>query len=259
MDASSREEVFEALRVKGIKAIKVVAADGSKANGEPPPRGWVVRWEYRFLPVVAVVLISVVTWWWLQRIGRNASYRNTQERIMFVSSPRHQIYGDPAVMANFERGDFADALPREGDRLLAIFAQPGKLMCAKGVNPLRLDSFPTGGSPSTATTTGVFEEYAMKELSSAKDIVIDESDSREVRELKQIVNGMREEMREYLANGKGTPRSYWRRLNERTISEMRIYERTRDELEKEASSAAWEQKNDALRRLGLQTIPNPNE
>ena len=34
MNASSREEVFESLRAKGIKAIKVVAADGSKANGE---------------------------------------------------------------------------------------------------------------------------------------------------------------------------------------------------------------------------------
>ena len=34
MDAPSREAVFEALRAKGIKAIKVVASDGSKANGE---------------------------------------------------------------------------------------------------------------------------------------------------------------------------------------------------------------------------------
>ena len=34
ISASSREEVFEALRGRGIKAIKVVAADGSKANGE---------------------------------------------------------------------------------------------------------------------------------------------------------------------------------------------------------------------------------
>ena len=34
MEAPSREAVFEALREKGIKAIKVVAADGSKANGE---------------------------------------------------------------------------------------------------------------------------------------------------------------------------------------------------------------------------------
>ena len=34
LSASSREEVFAVLRARGIKAIKVVAADGSKANGE---------------------------------------------------------------------------------------------------------------------------------------------------------------------------------------------------------------------------------
>ena len=31
------------------------------------------------------------------------------------------------------------------------------------------------------------------------------------------------------------------------------------ELEKETSEEVWEQKNDALRRLGLRTIPNPGE
>ena len=34
MDAESRDAVFEALRRQGIRPIKVVAADGSKANGE---------------------------------------------------------------------------------------------------------------------------------------------------------------------------------------------------------------------------------
>ena len=34
MNAASRDEVFKELRKQGIKAIKVVAADGSKANGE---------------------------------------------------------------------------------------------------------------------------------------------------------------------------------------------------------------------------------
>ena len=82
-----------------------------------------------------------------------------------------------------------------------------------------------------------------------------EADPREVRELKQIVNGMRQELRDYLANGNGTPRSYWRRLIERTQEEMRIYERTRRELENEKNAAVWEQKNEALRRLGLRTIP----
>ena len=105
----------------------------------------------------------------------------------------------------------------------------------------------------------VFEAYAKNELAADKDIQIAVDDSREVRELKQIVNGMREEMRGYLANGNGTPRSFWRRLNERTLSEMQIYERTRRELEKETRPEIWEQKNESLRILGLRTIPAPNE
>ena len=52
MEAPSREAVFAALREKGIKAIKVVAADGSKANGEV--RG------YRLRTVVLVGVIAAV-------------------------------------------------------------------------------------------------------------------------------------------------------------------------------------------------------
>ena len=66
-------------------------------------------------------------------------------------------------------------------------------------------------------------------------------------------------MREYLANGNGTPCSFWRRLTERTVTEMQIYERTRRELEHETSDEVRERKNDALRRLGIRTIPNSNE
>ena len=37
--------------------------------------------------------------------------------------------------------------------------------------------------------------------------------------------------------------------------EAQIYERTSRELENEPSPDVWESKNDALRRLGLRTIP----
>ena len=164
-------------------------------------------------------------------------------------SPRHQIYGDPAIVETFERGDFSNVLSREGDRLLAVFAQPGKLMCAKGTNPRKL----------SANAAAQFAAYARNELGTDNDILINADDPREIRELKQIVNGMRDEMRTYLANGNGTPRSYWRRLNERTLSEMQIYERTRRELEREPRPEIWEQKNESLRILGLRTIPAPNE
>ena len=43
--------------------------------------------------------------------------------------------------------------------------------------------------------------------------------------------------------------THWRRLNERTLSEMQIYERTRRELEKETHPEIWEQKHESLRIL----------
>ena len=205
-------------------------------------RGVRRRVVFAFVALAAVVA-GVVAYLGGERTGAATAANSA------MSAPRHQIYGDPAVVSILERGDFADALPREGDRLLAVFAQPGKLMCAKGSNPRRL----------SAELAATFEQYAKEELAMQNDLVLDSVASREVTELRQIVNGMREEMREYLANGNGTPRSFWRRLNERTAQEIQIYERTRRELEKETSEEVWEQKNDTLRRLGLRTIPNPGE
>ena len=181
MNASSREEVFEALRAKGIKAIKVVAADGSKANGEV--RG-VRKRVVAVLVALAAVCVGVVAYIGGERTGANVA-ANPE-----VSSPRHQIYGDPAVMEGLERGDFGEVLPREGDRMLAVFAQPGKFMCAKGANPRYL----------AAAQDAAFAAYAKDELAPERDIVIAPEDPREIKELKQIVNGMREELRGYLAN-----------------------------------------------------------
>ena len=52
MNAASREDVFAELRKRGIKAIKVVAADGSKANGE-------VRGVRKRIVAALVVLVAV--------------------------------------------------------------------------------------------------------------------------------------------------------------------------------------------------------
>ena len=240
LDAESRDKAFAILRGRGIRPIKVLAADGSKANGEV--RGFRKRAVFALVALAAAVA-GVVAYFGGERTGAATAANSA------MSAPRHQIYGDPATVEGLERGDFAAHLPRLGDQMLAVFAQPGKLMCAKGANPRRIDE----------KSYAAFEVYAKNDLAVGNDIAINSADSREITELKQIVNGMREEMRQYLANGNGTPRSFWRRLNERTAQEMQIYERTRRELEKETSEEVWEQKNDALRRLGLRTIPNPGE
>jgi len=240
MNAESREAVFQALRKQGIRAIKVVAADGSKANGEV--RGVRKRAVAALVALVAVG-VGVVAFVSGSRTGA-ATAANPAKM-----SPRHQIYGDPALIERFEAGDFEGVLSRAGDQLLAWYAQPGKLMIPKGVNPHRL----------SAQQLKELVAYAQTELSADLDLDTSADTHREVRELKQIVNGLRDEFRGYLANGNGTPRSFWRRLNERTQQEMQIYERTRRELEKESNATIWDEKNEQLRRLGLRTIPNARE
>jgi len=242
MEAPSRDEVFAALRKRGIKPIKVVAADGAKANGEI--RG--VRKRVVTLGALCLVLGAVVASVFSFRAGEGNRQAASGDR-QPATTPRHQIYGDPAIMQDFERGDFGDVLPEKADQMLAWFAQPGKLMCPKNIAQAELRRLDDKG---VAVLSGAVRN---------PDIAISGSDSREVRELKQIVNGMRAEMRGYLANGNGTARSYWRRLVERTQQEAQIYERTRRELEHETNSAVREEKNEGLRRLGLRTIPNPKE
>lgn len=240
MNAESREAVFQALRQQGIKAIKVVAADGSKANGAV----WGVR-KRAVAALVALVAVGVgaFAYWGGTRTGAATAVDLTK------MSPRHQIYGDPAIVERFEAGDFEGVLTRTGDQLLAWYAQPGKLMIPKGANPRRL----------TVLQLDALDAFAKTELAAECDLDASGDTQREVRELKQIVNGLRDEFREYLTNGNGTPRSFWRRLNERTQQEMQIYERTRRELEKETSATVWDEKNEQLRRLGLRTIPNTRE
>ena len=53
MLAKSRDEVFAELRKRGIKAIKVVAADGSKANGE-------VRGVRKRTVAIIVAAVSII-------------------------------------------------------------------------------------------------------------------------------------------------------------------------------------------------------
>ena len=243
MEAESRDAVFVALRQRGIKAIKVVAADGSKANGEI--RG--VRKRVLAVTVVVACVVTAILTVIVLSTPTPSDYTSGD-----AAAPRHQIYGDPVLVERVERGDFEGVLTNRADQMLAWYAQPGKLMCPRGTDPRRLAGDFAQAWREACDTPCQLDDCDGRDARRPDD-------PREVRELKQIVNGMRQELRDYLANGNGTPRSFWRRLNERTLQEVQIYERTRRELEKETSPAVWEQKNDALRRLGLRTIANHRE
>jgi hypothetical protein len=216
----TREEVFVALRSKGIKPIKV----------------WPIYSRFHVPKSIMLIGILVVA------LGASLYYsflktENKQKNNINIS-PRHQIYGDPARMEEMESSGYQNILSTPGDRFLAAYAIPGKPISNEGLI-----------SPKKA-----------KEILSAiidNDLQILETDISEVVELKKILNGMKRELRIYLSDGVGTIESYVIRLRERQAEEIRIYERVKQELETVSDLKIREQRNEALRAMGLKTIPRP--
>ena len=220
-EAKSNEAVFAALRAQGIKPMKV----------------WEIHSPYyiskrtRLIIILALALAASIAY-----ILVAPSAPSTKHQAPSTTSPRHQIYGDPAIWEDIERDNFASVFKSSGDRILALYAIPGRAVT---------DSL----SLSRAVLLKALEDCK------DKDVVIEKTDSAEAVELKRIVQGMKEELRWYVADGVGSVESYLNRLRERQDEEIRIYERTRLELENCTDNALREERNAALRAMGLRTIP----
>ena len=229
MVAKSRDEVFAELRKRGIKAIKVVAADGSKANGEV--RG-VRKRVVAALVVVVALGVGVCAY-----LGGVLTGGSPESGIAFqTDQSRRQIIGDAAIIEKGIRNGWSDVFELEGERFLASFAIPGVKAGQRNT------------SEKEFTTALEFR----REFSS--------DDSLEVRQIKAMVEGMKQEARRYLAAG-GTVVEYGKRLTERQDAEITIYNRVKADIEnarKNMSEAAfmtyWEKRNDELRNLGIKTI-----
>ena len=245
MNAASREEVFTALRAKGIKAIKVVAADGSKANGEI--RGVRKRVVTILLALVALS-VGIIAYLTGTNFGTNrsdlavpklalsGSESNPYANVANVDKTRRQVFGDEAIVAKGIRTGWADVFEREGDRFLASFAIPGV----------------KAGQRNTS----------LKEFEAAinSKCEIKPTDSPEARQIKAMVEGMKDEARQYISAG-GTIVEYGKRLTERQDSEIAIYERIKSEIEKAKDTLkedefmdVWERRNEELRNLGIKTV-----
>ena len=233
MDAESRDAVFAALREKGIKAIKVVAADGSKANGEV--RG--VRKRVLAAAVLVAALVAIVG---TVVVGRGFRPRRGESGVFalpidFDSTVRRQVIGDTAVIEKGVRTGWADVFATEGERFLASFAIPG---------------VPAG---QRSTTEELLREALHCPPSTS-------TSSLEARQIRAMVEGMKDEARAYIAAG-GTIVGYGKRLVERQDAEIAIYERTKAEIEDakrrlsdDAFVSFWEERNDRLRNLGIRLI-----
>lgn len=234
MEAGSREAVFAALKTKGIKAIKVVAADGSKANGEVVVKG--VRKRVVFASVVLAAAVSGII-----VFAAIHTARSTPSTL-----PRRQIYGDAATIETGVKTHWSDVLESTGDRYLSHFIQPGKI-----------DTIPSASDDDVR-------------ISLEADVKIAASDSEEIKQVKRMVNGIKEEARAYIAAG-GKLDIYMDRLEERQRMEDAFFVKTAAELKKleefakeqgtkvkESTLQEWKKRNAELKAMGLRTIPIPD-
>lgn len=227
MDAESREIVFQALRKKGIRPIKVVAADGSKANGEI--KG--VRRRVVGLAVALAAMAAVIATSLYNRVSTPPLPAFEAEQT------RRQIIGDTAIIDKGIATGWSDVFPDEGDRFFASFAIPGV-------------------KAGQRNTTVNEIEAALN-----RNVEVSDSDGMEARQVKSMVAGMKAEARAYVAAG-GSIVEYGKRLTERQDAEIAIYERTKAEIDRARKTlrpddflTIWEERNNKLRNLGIKLIP----
>jgi len=231
MNAASRDEVFAALRKQGIKAIKVVAADGSKANGEIHG---VRKRVVAVLVAFVAVGVGVVAYFSGTRSGDDLG--DSATTAFATGQDRRQVIGDAAIIEKGIRNGWSDVFELEGERFLASFAIPGV----------------KAGQRNTSE----------KEFTAALEhkCVVADSDSLEARQIKAMVEGMKNEARRYLAAG-GSIIEYGKRLTERQDAEIAVYNRVKADIEKARATMTesafmtyWEKRNDELRNLGIKTV-----
>ena len=229
IEAKSRDAAFAALRERGIRPIKVVAADGSKANGASTGvRKRVVAW----LVVFAVLLAIGATVAILRHSGGSGEASQFE-----ANQTRRYPIGDAAVIEKGVMTGWSDVFEHEGERFLASFAVPGVKAAQRN------------------TTTGEIEAALSRRIISA------EGDGLEARQIKAMIEGMKAEARAYLAAG-GNIVEYGKRLTERQDAEIAIFERAKGDVERARATMRgqkliefWEAQNDKLRNLGIRPIP----
>ena len=244
IDAESREAVFESLRAQGIRPIKVVAADGSKANGEEVRRG--SRLSTRVLIVLSVLLVlSLAVSAWLALRGGAAALSSPSgqpdaAQSFLTAQTRRYPIGDAAVIEKGILTGWSEVFPEEGERFFASFAVPGV----------------KAGQRNTTV--------AEIEAALARRVTATEVDGMEARQIKSMVEGMKAEARAYIKAG-GSVVEYGTRLTERQDAEIAIYERAKADFEAARKTkpegelvAYWEAINDKLRNLGIKLVPLEN-
>lgn len=193
IDAPNRDHVFMSLREKGIKAIKVVAADGSKDNGEirGVHRRKVIMIGIGSAAVAALVAVFSVHAFLgsTERPGRTPADARELKPLA-----RQVIAGDRDRIAAAH-----DCFTNRVEAFLARYAEPGRV-----VEPTPESEWPTKEAVDAVLHTPIYG-YG--------------DELTEQIELKRIVLWLKGELRRYL-NGGGYLSGYIKALDNRQRSEV---------------------------------------
>lgn len=235
ISAPNRDAAFSELNRQGIRPYKL----------QPAPGLWnrILGLGWRGFAIIglAVVLgvLAAVSLVQHKELEKDGEVREIVSGAI-TSKVRRQLIGDQGVIEKGIRTGWSDVFAHEGERFLASFAMPGV--------------------PATVRTTNVAAlEEALKRKVEATD-----TDGIEARQIKAMVEGMKDELRRFVAAG-GTIEQYGRRLVARQNDEIAIYTRTSNEIEQAAKSGVGktevaelvDRRNEELRRMGIKLIQMP--
>ena len=231
--AASRDAVYTTLKAQGIKPGRVEEAPGffNKLFGKGK------RWIAILVLGALCLMLGAVA----MRFRSEAESAPVEIANAILGTTRRQPIGDIAIIEKGVRTGWAEVFEHEGERFLASFEIPGV--------------------PAGQRNTKV-EEI---EAALARRVDASEADTIEARQIKAMVEGMKEELRRFLAK-KGTIVEYGHRLVQRQEEELGYYNRAKAEIENAKKSGMpdaqltelWEKRNDSLRRMGIKLVPLPD-
>ena len=230
--ARNKDAAFAALKAQGVKPSRLVEAPGlfNKLFGKGK------RWLAIAVLAALCVTLAVI----IRSTPTPPTYTSLDASL--DSTVRRQIIGDQAIIEQGIRTGWSEVFTLEGDRFLASFAIPGT-------------------APAVRSTT---EEEVLKALSTKHQALSTRSASLEARQIRAMVEGMKQELRDFLADG-GTIVEYGAELVKRQEQEIGYYNRAKAEIDAAVKSGMqeaqltelWEKRNAALRAMGIKLVPMP--
>ena len=221
IDAKDRESVFQSLKSKGVRPIKVW-----EKERRPASKRWIAIGVLSALVVILAVSLART-----RRMVADAAVGSAE---IADSSIRHFIPG-----LSLSADNLARLFAHPSERCLALYAFPGEAV----------------QTPEFSDTLAADFADAMN-----LPVLLSAADTEAERELRRIVAGMKEELVRYTRIGGGV-RDYLRMLDARQKSEVAHRERTVSEYERKAKSATAEESavlvekaDESLRVMGMRAI-----